>query len=118
MGTEHQLQRAEVREWLTQNPERQWDVVVLDPPTFSRSKSSPDDFQVQRDHPGLLDLAAAVLAPSGRLFFSTNFKKFRLDPEVESRYTVTEATQQTLSEDFKKTRIHRSYWIERRRHRS
>ncbi|MCF3999131.1 23S rRNA (guanine(2445)-N(2))/(guanine(2069)-N(7))-methyltransferase, partial [Pseudomonas aeruginosa] len=70
----------------------QYELIFIDPPTFSNSKRMEGVFDVQRDHVELLDLAMARLAPGGVLYFSNNFRKFELDESVQARYAVEEIT--------------------------
>ena len=48
---------------------KQFDLIVMDPPTFSNSKKMRDILDVQRDHVWLIDYAMALLAPGGTLYF-------------------------------------------------
>lgn len=92
-----------------------FDWVVIDPPTISKSKRA-DSFDVQRDHLRLISDAAALLAPHGSIFFSTNFQGFVLAPLVGLGDDVkaTEITTRTVPEDFpRKPPIHRAWLIER-----
>ncbi len=114
LGPEHELHRADVGSWLDEQRPTNWDVIVVDPPTFSHSKSTEEDFEVQRDHPELLRKAFRLLRPGGQVFFSTNYRKFTLDPQIGNEFQVEELTSQTLPEDFKKSAIHQSFWLRRR----
>src|SRR5690606_16216350 len=92
----------------------EYDLIFIDPPTFSNSKRMDDVFDVQRDHVQLLDMAMARLAPGGVLYFSNNFRRFRLDAGLEERYRVEDISAQTLDRDFQRNaRIHRTWRIER-----
>ena len=72
-------ERADCREWLRDARSEQFDLIFLDPPTFSNSKRMQGVLDVQRDHPGLIDQCMRLLAPGGRLVFSTNAQRFRLE---------------------------------------
>ena len=110
----HKLERADVMEWLAQE-QQSYDLIFIDPPTFSNSKRLDDIFDVQRDHPRLLELAMARLAPGGVIYFSNNFRRFRMDAAVESAYQVEDISAQTLDKDFQRnTRIHKTWRITRR----
>ena len=79
---------------------------MVDPPSFSNSKDQAD-FDVQRDHLSLLELAMARLSERGVLYFSTNHRKFVLDPAVEQTWQVQDVTQDSIPEDFSRNqRIH------------
>lgn len=110
----HQLVQDDVMKWLEQD-RGEYDLIFIDPPTFSNSKRMDDVFDVQRDHVQLLDMAMARLAPGGVLYFSNNFRRFKLDPALEEKYQVEDISAQTLDKDFQRNpRIHRSWRITRR----
>ena len=88
-----------------------FDLVVLDPPSFSNSKRMAGSFDVQRDHPALLRQCLALLAPDGELYFSNNRRGFRLDPALESEARVEEITARTVPEDFRRHRPHRCWHV-------
>ena len=112
----NRLVRDDVLAWLAgaaQQGER-FDLVFVDPPTYSNSKRLDGDFDVQRDHAALLRDAAALLAPGGVLYFSTNFRRFRLDASGLGGLAVEEISRQTVDEDFRRNpRIHRCWRIVR-----
>ena len=109
----HQLVQADVMTWLAAD-RGEYDLIFIDPPTFSNSKRMDDVFDVQRDHVQLLDMAMARLAPGGVLYFSNNFRRFRLDAGLEERYRVEDISAQTLDRDFQRNaRIHRTWRVER-----
>ncbi len=98
-------------EWLRED-DGQYELIFIDPPTFSNSKRMEGVFDVQRDHVELLDLAMARLAPGRVLYFSNNFRKFELDESVQARYAVEEITGETLDPDFARNpKIHRAWRI-------
>ena len=112
-GRTHQLIRADVLQWLDEAAGRgpAYDLVVLDPPPFSTSKRMQKDFNVQRDHPRLLQTTLAVLRPGGVLYFSTNFQGFRLQEEKLQGAHFEELTPGSLPEDFARGDIHRLWRI-------
>jgi 23S rRNA (guanine2445-N2)-methyltransferase / 23S rRNA (guanine2069-N7)-methyltransferase len=86
--------------------------VFVDPPTLSRSKRMTREFDVQRDHPRLLESCARLLEPGGCIVFSNNFQKFRLDPSVPDRFEVEDLSRATLPEDFARNpRVHACYLL-------
>ncbi|MBK7865278.1 MAG: class I SAM-dependent methyltransferase [Archangiaceae bacterium] len=95
---------ADVLGWL-ETDRGPFDLIVLDPPSFSTSKKMERRFEVQRDHRWLLERVRALLAPGGTLYFSTNFRDFELDARVEG---ATELTPRSLPEDFRPG-IHRAW---------
>ena len=109
----HQLVHADVMVWLAED-QGEYDLIFIDPPTFSNSKRMEDVFDVQRDQVQLLDMAMARLAPGGVVYFSNNFRRFKLDAALEEKYKVEDISAQTLDKDFQRnTRIHRTWRITR-----
>ncbi len=112
-GDRHSLVRADCMGWL-KNTSEKYDIIFLDPPTYSISGSEERKFEIQADHPELIRRTMPHLKPGGTLFFSTNFKKFRMDPETLAGTNAMEITPDTIPEDFKRTpRIHRVWKINR-----
>jgi 23S rRNA (guanine2445-N2)-methyltransferase / 23S rRNA (guanine2069-N7)-methyltransferase len=114
-GSQHQLVQEDCISWLkTAVAERQvYDLIFLDPPTFSNSKRMDDILDVQRDHRALIDRCMALLAPGGKLVFSNNAQKFKLDAEVGESYKVTDISRATLPKDFERNpRIHQCFELE------
>jgi 23S rRNA (cytosine1962-C5)-methyltransferase len=105
----HVLIRADVLEWLDHalDEGRRYDLVVLDPPSFSNSKAMADVLDIQRDHRWLIANARALLAPGGELYFSTNLRTFAVDPALAADPGGKEITGETLPDDFRDRRIHR-----------
>ncbi|TAM13017.1 MAG: bifunctional 23S rRNA (guanine(2069)-N(7))-methyltransferase RlmK/23S rRNA (guanine(2445)-N(2))-methyltransferase RlmL [Nevskiaceae bacterium] len=110
------LIRADARKWLSTMAARpgalQFDLIFLDPPTFSNSKAMEDHFDIQRDHAALIADAMRLLAPAGTLYFSTNRRRFKLDAELAEHFTVQDITAKTLDEDFRRPPpVHRCWAI-------
>ena len=112
-GPQHCFERADITEWLRQARVRgeQYDFVILDPPTFSNSKRMTSTLDIRRDHVRLIEQASNLLAPGGGILFSTNARRFTLDPNLERLAHVLETTDETVPEDFRK-RPHRSWYLE------
>jgi len=90
--------------------ERPFDLVVVDPPTFSRSARQQQDWDVQRDHVELLQAVARNLTACGVVYFSTNYRRFKFDENLLANiYDIYEISRRTVPEDFRNTRIHRSW---------
>lgn len=107
----YQFIAEDVFEWIKQNTE-QYDLIFIDPPTFSNSKKFKGTFDIQRDHVALINRAMNRLTSDGLLYFSNNFSKFELDKQISERYLVTEITSQTIGFDYNlKKPIHRSWTI-------
>ncbi|PAU52829.1 bifunctional 23S rRNA (guanine(2069)-N(7))-methyltransferase RlmK/23S rRNA (guanine(2445)-N(2))-methyltransferase RlmL [Pseudomonas indica] len=103
------LEQGDVMAWLAED-RGEYDLIFIDPPTFSNSKRMEGVFDVQRDHVALLDLAMARLARGGVLYFSNNFRKFELDEGLVARYAVEEISASTLDPDFARNpKIHRAW---------
>ena len=109
----HRTVRDEARGFLEHRGRRgepPFDLVVVDPPTFSRSARSETPWDVERDHAELLELVARNLVPGGVVYFSTNFRRFHLDVErLAALYEIREITNRTIPEDFRNARIHRGW---------
>ena len=102
----YQFIRANVLEWLTENPEPQFDLIILDPPTFSNTKSTEQTLDIQRDHSALIDACLQWLAPNGLMYFSNNFKGFTLDESVSERCIVKDLTRASIDLDFDRRAPH------------
>ena len=110
----YRMIRANVVEWLA-NCQQTYDLIFLDPPTFSNSKRMQDVFDVQRDHVELLHHAMRVLNKNGTLVFSNNFRKFKLDPVITERYRVEDYRIPSIPEDFQRDPKIHSCWLLRAR---
>ena len=117
-GRQHQFVRANVLSWIEQAAEEEsgcYDLVFLDPPTFSNSKTMGErTWDIQRDHAELLRLVRRLLAPGGIIVFSGNLRSFKLD-EVKVRACglgIEDVTAKTIPEDFSRNpRIHFCYLL-------
>jgi 23S rRNA (guanine2445-N2)-methyltransferase / 23S rRNA (guanine2069-N7)-methyltransferase len=106
--------QADIMAWL-QEQTQQWDLIFLDPPTFSNSARMTDHFDVQRDHLELIRNAMRCLAPAGKLLFSTNFKRFKLDPLLLETYQVESWQAASIPPDFVRTPNIHACWMLRHR---
>ena len=115
MGDEHQYLQTDCLEWLEQGgvyKRSKYDLIFLDPPTFSTSKRMSDTFDVQRDHVQLIESAMAMLEDDGVLIFSNNFRKFKLDSIVTEKFSVEDWSAKTLPKDFARNpKIHGCWCI-------
>src|SRR5690606_19085449 len=96
----HEFVAANVMDYLQTLPSRCMDLVVCDAPTFSNSKKMPGVFDVQRDHPALINQCLRVLRADGVLYFSTNNRRFRLYDEHLATDRIRDITRQTTGFDF------------------
>ena len=108
---------ADCLQWLqaAQENARRYDLILLDPPTFSNSKRMDQTWEVQRDHAAMIHQAMHLLADDGLLLFSCNRKKFALDDALQRSLACREISRQTVSRDFLQSRVtHRCWAITRR----
>ena len=116
-GSEHRFVQADCRVWLdaAARDAEHFDLIFLDPPTFSNSKRMEGVLDIGRDHASLIDACARLLAPGGLIVFSTNAQRFRLAPELPERYLISDISAATLPVDFARNpRIHRCYEVRQR----
>lgn len=113
-GKEHRYLQANCVEWLENaSPWDSFDLIFLDPPSFSTSKRMKTAFDVQRDHVMLIRSCMKILAPGGVLVFSNNLRKFRMDFETLTDYTIEDISRKTLPKDFERNpRIHNCWKIQ------
>lgn len=112
-GPKHALIQADCLRWLAETRER-YDLIFLDPPTFSNSKRMADRFDIQQDHVALLRQTADRLTPDGALIFSTNARKFRLNGEALPALRFEDWSRRTLPPDFARDpKIHQCWRISR-----
>ncbi|HWS77118.1 MAG TPA: bifunctional 23S rRNA (guanine(2069)-N(7))-methyltransferase RlmK/23S rRNA (guanine(2445)-N(2))-methyltransferase RlmL [Thermomonas sp.] len=113
-GTRHRIAQADALKWLEAD-RGAYDVVFCDPPTFSNSKRA-EDFDVQRDHVRLLRAAVERLADGGVLYFSNNFRRFKLDEAAIAGFaTIEDISAATIPPDFARNpRIHRAWRLVRK----
>ncbi len=105
----HRVVRADVLAWLAEAGPA-WDLVLLDPPSFSNSAAMDSSFDLQRDHRALVEAALGCLRPGGVLYFSNNRRRFRLDPELASLPGCEDITAETLDPDFaRRPNVHRCF---------
>lgn len=91
-----------------------YDLMFVDPPTFSNSKRA-DDFDVQRDHVRLLNLCGDRLMAGGLILFSNNFRRFKLDETGLGRFAIRDISASTIPFDFDRNqRIHRAWELRAR----
>ena len=111
-GDAHRLVQADAMAWLEADLGR-YDLIFCDPPTFSNSARA-DDFDIQREHVRLLRAAVARLSQGGILYFSNNFRRFRLDAEAVSAFADCEdISAQTIPHDFARNpRIHQAWRLQ------
>ena len=111
----HELVQADCIDWVRRQRGARYDLIFLDPPTFSNSKRMRDHFDVQRDHADLLQAVSSLLSEDGVLIFSNNFRRFKMDTEVLPTMSIEDITAQTIDKDFERNaRIHMCWKIVRK----
>lgn len=114
VGKQHRLIQADVMTWLSHD-EDYYDLIFCDPPTFSNSARA-DDFDLQRQHVTLLQAVMSRLAPEGTVYFSNNFRRFRLNSEAIHQFArCHDITAQTIDRDFaNRPTVHRTWRLHHR----
>jgi len=92
--------------------QQEYDLVIVDPPTFSNSKRTEGDWDIQRHHGQLLSSICQIMKPGGIIFFSTNFRRFKLDTDALPGLRFDEISDRTVPEDFANKRTHRCWRME------
>ncbi len=111
LGKKYEFIESDCIGWLKEN-HQQYDVIFLDPPTFSNSKKMQETLDVQRDHALLIDLAMRSLKENGILYFSNNYRKFTLDENLMKKYDCQNIDKLCLSRDFlRRPNIHHCWEI-------
>lgn len=107
----HRVVRDDCFKWL-ETAGTEFDLIFMDPPTFSNSKKMRATLDIQRDHAKLLELAMARLAPGGTLAFSNNQRRFVLDDAISERYAVEDISARTFDPDFqRRTNLHHVFLL-------
>jgi 23S rRNA (guanine2445-N2)-methyltransferase / 23S rRNA (guanine2069-N7)-methyltransferase len=113
-GGNHELYRADCLAWLEEQEPAgaRFDLILLDPPTFSNSKRMEGVLDVQRDHAGMIRRSLKLLRPAGRLVFSTNYTRFKLDAEALADLAIEDISAATVPKDFERhARIHKCFVV-------
>ncbi|HDR1415767.1 TPA: bifunctional 23S rRNA (guanine(2069)-N(7))-methyltransferase RlmK/23S rRNA (guanine(2445)-N(2))-methyltransferase RlmL [Pasteurella multocida] len=113
-GKQHKLIQADCLQWLARC-DRQFDLIFVDPPTFSNSKRMEDSWDVQRDHIKLMTQLKRILRPNGTIVFSNNKRGFKMDVEgLETLgLSVVDITAKTLPLDFERNKQIHNCWVVR-----
>ena len=112
-GSEHAFIQANCVDWLEKaSPKQKFGLIFLDPPSFSTSKRMTSVFDVQRDHVTLIRNCMKILEPDGILIFSNNLRRFRMDFDALSGFSIEDISRKTLPKDFERNpRIHNCWRI-------
>ncbi|MDH5546574.1 MAG: bifunctional 23S rRNA (guanine(2069)-N(7))-methyltransferase RlmK/23S rRNA (guanine(2445)-N(2))-methyltransferase RlmL [Gammaproteobacteria bacterium] len=113
LSDSHQFIQADCIDWLKkQAPYPVYDLIFLDPPSFSNSKRMKDVLDIQRDHVELIKNCMRLLRPKGLLIFSNNLRNFKLDSDALSAYSTKNMTRPSIPKDFERDqKIHHCWFI-------
>ncbi|MDR0805816.1 MAG: bifunctional 23S rRNA (guanine(2069)-N(7))-methyltransferase RlmK/23S rRNA (guanine(2445)-N(2))-methyltransferase RlmL [Enterobacteriaceae bacterium] len=111
-GRQHRLIQADCLAWMHETHE-QFDLIFIDPPTFSNSKRMENSFDVQRDHLALMADLKRMLRPNGTIMFSNNKRGFKMDLDGLAKLGLKaqEISEKTLSVDFARNRQIHNCWL-------
>jgi 23S rRNA (guanine2445-N2)-methyltransferase / 23S rRNA (guanine2069-N7)-methyltransferase len=114
-GQQHTFVRDDVMEFLAKHPKPRpgmgYDLAVVDPPTFSNSKSTEIDWEVAQTHPDLLRMLVPLMEKGGVIYFSTNYRRFKLNEDALKALGLSwrEISKQTVPPEYRNERIHRCW---------
>lgn len=111
--TKYKFIRADIKQYLGTVEGSSFDIIVMDPPTFSNSKMMKDILDIQRDHPKLINQCLEALSTGGVLYFSTNFKKFEIGSSNINSENITDITKATTPFDFEGKLNRKCYLIKK-----
>ena len=112
-GSEHSFIRDDCLQWMRQaiDEGQKYELIFIDPPTFSNSKKMTTSLDISRDHAALLSGCLALVSDDGLVVFSTNAKKFKLDEALSEECYLREITSMTTTEDFRRKPLHRCWCL-------
>jgi len=112
-SSQHKFVREDCLKWLQQaiDEKQKYQLIFIDPPTFSNSKKMDTSLDISRDHVALLSGCLALLEDDGQIIFSTNAKSFKLDESLKEDCFIKEITSQTTTEDFRRKPLHRCWCL-------
>jgi 23S rRNA (guanine2445-N2)-methyltransferase / 23S rRNA (guanine2069-N7)-methyltransferase len=105
----NKVEKADCLQWLEESTGK-FDLIFIDPPTFSNTKKDKRVFDIQKDHVRLIDLAMARLEVGGYLIFSTNFRRFKLEEKLQEIYDIKDISQESVPFDFSRNEKIHSCW--------
>lgn len=114
--SKHKCVQEDCMEWLKRESlnaanKSKYDLIFLDPPSFSNSKRMEGVLDIQRDHSELIHSAMSLLAEKGKLIFSNNLKKFKLDEELTKLYKVKNISRSSIDKDFERNASIHQCWV-------
>jgi 23S rRNA (guanine2445-N2)-methyltransferase / 23S rRNA (guanine2069-N7)-methyltransferase len=115
MANHHQLVQKDCFNWI-RSESGKFDLIFLNPPTFSNIKKQNFTFDVQHDHVELIRLTAKLLGKNGLIIFSTNYRKFKMESAALPGLLVENISQKTIPTDFSRSKnIHNCWMIQKKR---
>lgn len=105
----HKFIKTDVLEYVKQLKSYQFDLIFIDPPTFSNSKSMKFNFEVEKDHEWLLKSLGKSLKKNGIIIFSNNKKNFKISPELSKSFSVIDISYKSIPQDFRNKKIHQCF---------
>jgi 23S rRNA (cytosine1962-C5)-methyltransferase/23S rRNA (guanine2445-N2)-methyltransferase / 23S rRNA (guanine2069-N7)-methyltransferase len=102
----HEFIQTDVIQYLEAPLKVKYDIIILDPPSFSNSKRMQDVFDIQEDHGWMIRNLMKSLTKNGVLYFSNNFRKFKLDDDIVSNFEIKDITKKSIPMDFRDLKIH------------
>ena len=109
----HVFRSSDCMSWIKKEESR-YDLIFLDPPTFSNTKKTGSSLDIQKDHPDLILAAVTLLAKDGTLIFSNNYRQFRMDRNRLGDLEIDDITPTTISPDFERNPKIHNCWLIRR----
>ena len=110
----NKVEKADCLQWV-EDSSGMYDLIFIDPPTFSNTKKDKRIFDIQKDHRRLIELAMARLDRDGLLIFSTNFRRFKLDDKLSALYEIRDISQESVPVDFSRNEKIHSCWEVRKK---
>ena len=112
----HEFIQADCLQWLkeAQKSSQRFDIIFMDPPSFSNSKRMDGVLDVQRDHVDLIKQCMSLLRPGGQLIFSTNYRRFKMERDALNEFAIEDISAKSLPKDFaRNSKIHQCYIIDK-----
>ena len=108
----HPFVQADCLQWL-KDDKGEYDIIFMDPPSFSNSKRMEGVLDIQRDHVDLIRMAMERLAPGGTLIFSCNLRKFEMEYDALSDLDVKDVSAKSIPSDYaRRPNIHVCFHIQ------
>ncbi len=108
----HEMVRGDVMTWL-KSATQEYDLILLDPPTFSNSRDLETDWDVQKNHADCIELCMQRLSRNGLLIFVTNYKRFRLETDNFKQFNIENRSKWSIDRDFTRNqKIHQCWFLQ------